>query len=447
MLASARARARDEISASRRKPRMKPLPACLFLLIASAMSAPLEAQRLPVQLPRLPGQIGDTLAGTLDRATGTLRQVRIDQLLRQHGRELDRDHAGAPVVRGEVVAIDPSPEALASARAAGFLVLRESRLAEFDLRMVVLAAPGSMRARAALRRLQRLDPAGQYDYNHLYLGAEASPVTEVDMAAAIESVAASPRSAALRVGLVDSGVEAAHASLAGVDVRTWGCNGTAHPDAHGTAVASLLAGEPWPGGVRSRRGHAELFAADIYCGAPAGGAVTGLAQALAWLVAERVSVINLSLVGPSNALLERLVTQMVKRGHVIVAAVGNDGPAAPPLYPAAYPGVIGVTAVDARGRVLPEAGRGAHVDVAAPGSALHVAAAGHGWTNVRGTSFAAPLVARRAAAAGSAPMPGLAASTQLRLEREAIDAGSRGRDTRYGAGVLAAQDQARWRMP
>lgn len=447
MLASAPAAPGTKSAPPDVSPRMKPLPACLFLLIASVMSAPLQAQGLPVQLPRLPGQLGDTVAGTLERTTVTLRHLRIDQLLREHRLELDRDHAGAPVVRGEVVAIDPSPEAVARARAAGFRVLRESRLAEFDLRVVVLAAPGRMRARAALLRMQRLDPAGQYDYNHLYLGAEANPAASLETAAANASAAASSASGSLRVGLVDSGVEAAHASLAGVDVRTWGCNGTAHPDAHGTGVASLLVGQPRHGEVRSRGGQAELFAADIYCGAPAGGAVTGLAQALAWLAGERVAVVNLSLVGPSNALLERLVMQMVKRGHVIVAAVGNDGPAAPPLYPAAYPGVIGVTAVDARGRVLPEAGRGAHVDVAAPGSALHVATAGHGWTNVRGTSFAAPLVARRAAAAARVPTPGLAASTLSRLEREAIDAGSPGRDTRFGAGVLAAPEQARWRTP
>ena len=59
-------------------------------------------------------------------------------------------------------------------------------------------------------------------------------------------------------------------------------------------------------------------------------------------------MINVSLVGPRNALLERVVASLVSRGHLIVAAVGNDGPAAPPLYPAAYDGVVGVTAVDQR---------------------------------------------------------------------------------------------------
>ena len=135
---------------------------------------------------------------------------------------------------------------------------------------------------------------------------------------------------------------------------------------------------------------------------------------------------------------------MLRRGHVLVAAVGNDGPAAPPLYPAAYPGVIGVTAIDARGRTLPEAARGPQVDFAAPGSGLDAANAGAGFKSVRGTSFAAPLVARRAAELARPPAEGLSTSVMATLKREALDAGPKGRDDRYGDGVLASEQQARW---
>ena len=83
------------------------------------------------------------------------------------------------------------------------------------------------------------------------------------------------------------------------------------------------------------------------------------------------------------------------------AAVGNDGPAAPAQYPASYPGVIAVTGVDAGGRALPEAGKAAHLDFAAPGADMAAALPGNGYTRVRGTSFAAPLVAARLLFAGS----------------------------------------------
>ena len=108
---------------------------------------------------------------------------------------------------------------------------------------------------------------------------------------------------------------------------------------------------------------------------------------------KKYAVINVSLVGPPNRVLEGVVQRVIAAGHIVVAAVGNDGPAAPPLYPAAWPGVVGVTGVDARRRVLVEAERGRAGEVRCTGrtdGGRHVTA---GYTLVRGTSFAAPIVA------------------------------------------------------
>jgi subtilisin family serine protease len=117
-------------------------------------------------------------------------------------------------------------------------------------------------------------------------------------------------------------------------------------------------------------------------------------------VAKQPRVINISLVGPSNLLVARAVQQVRARGVQIVAAVGNDGPAAPPQYPASYPGVLAVTGVDAKGRALLEAGKAAHLDFAAPGADMAAALPGQGYARVRGTSFAAPLATARLALAG-----------------------------------------------
>jgi subtilisin family serine protease len=138
-------------------------------------------------------------------------------------------------------------------------------------------------------------------------------------------------------------------------------------------------------------------------------------------------VINVSLVGPRNRIIEALVAQLVARGFIIVAAVGNDGPAAAPLYPASYPGVVGVTGVDARGRALPEAARGPQVDFAAAGVVP---------PRTRGTSYAAPIVAGLMARRIERPEPGRARSAVDALRAEARDLGERGRDNVYGDGLL-----------
>jgi subtilisin family serine protease len=154
-------------------------------------------------------------------------------------------------------------------------------------------------------------------------------------------------------------------------------------------------------------------------------------DALAWMAREGVAVVNISLVGPDNPVLARAVQAMIARGHVLVSAVGNDGPAAPPLFPAAYPDVIGVSGVDARDRVLPESGSGDQVDFCASG------VVGSGRNALRGTSFAAPIVARKAAQLLDAPRAGAATQVQQRLIGEARRPGAVGRDPRCGYGLLS----------
>jgi subtilisin family serine protease len=153
---------------------------------------------------------------------------------------------------------------------------------------------------------------------------------------------------------------------------------------------------------------------------------------------ERVAVINVSLVGPRNLLLERAVGALIARGHIIVAAVGNDGPAAPPLYPAAYPDVVGVTAVDGHRRVLIEAERGPQVMFAALGTDLQAAGIGRGYVAVRGTSFAAPAVAVLLASMVAVPDRSASLGAIGVLAKRAIDLGSPGRDLTYGFGLVGA---------
>ena len=186
------------------------------------------------------------------------------------------------------------------------------------------------------------------------------------------------------VGVIDGGI-------AGSDrLAAQGAFAAGAPKAsdHASAIASLLKGA----------GTARIYGADVYGTDPAGGNALAIARALGWMAAQRVPVVSISLVGPANPLLARSVAAARAKGIVVVAAVGNDGAAAPPAFPASYPGVVAVTGVDGRGRVLIEAGKAAHLDYAAPGADMTALVPGKGRIGLRGTSFAAPLAAARIAA-------------------------------------------------
>lgn len=346
---------------------------------------------VPISLDRVFQPVG-VVTATAGRLA-QLRKERLALLVKSYRRELDRDQEGQPVRRGELVVTDPDPVSLSAALRSGFRIIGDEPIGELGLRMVTLAIPQGMNAREALARLRSAAPALQADYNHVYepAGGALAPVAA--------ALAASPGvNKDTRIAMIDGGV-ASHPSLARAGIEQRGFAGPAQPTGHGTAVGSLLVGDQGP--FRGAARGAQLFVGDVYGGSPAAGSATTIVRALGWAASKRPSVINISLVGPSNATIARAVAALRGRGIAVVAAVGNDGPAAPPQFPASYPGVVAVTGVDAANRALREAGRASHLDFAAPGADLVAALPGKGFTPVRGTSFAAPFVAARLAATGS----------------------------------------------
>lgn len=389
------------------------------VLACAGLTGPASAQLPLPQLPTLPdvGEVARGAVPAVEQAVplDQLRKLRLRDLVRANPRVLEMER-GQAIVRREVVAMAPSEAALAAARRAGFSVSTRERLEGLDTAIVTLSAPEGMSTRRALDRLRALDPNGVYDFNHIYAESGETP--------------GAPRQGAggggtARVGLIDGGVDARHPMLSGARIEQRAFAGAAPTSSpHGTAVASLLAGS------------GRIYAADVYGGAPTGGSATALARAFAWMAQERVPVVNVSLVGPPNQALQAIVAGMVARGYLIVAAVGNDGPAAPPLYPASYAGVVGVTGVNARGRVLVEAARGPQVDFAAPGADIAAASPDGKSVAVRGTSFACPTVAALLAQRLGAPGTEGAARAVRDLAGAAQDLGARGRDDVYGAGLV-----------
>ena len=337
----------------------------------------------------LPSAIAEAGAGTLL----DLRRLRLQELIRSNRNQLESDGNGQPVRRGVLVAIEPDPLSLQLAARAGFRVIADDTDPTIGLRSVQLAVPLGMSARDGLKRLRSAAAQLQADYDHVFEPAGAG-LTPLNAALASVGGVGSGRV----VGMIDGGV-ASHPSLAGASIEQNGFSGSPQPTGHGTAVASLLVGSQGP--FHGAAVGASLYVADVYGGNRAAGSATAIVKALGWLAAHRAQVINISLVGPPNKLVERAVQLVQRRGIQLVAAVGNDGPAAPPQYPASYTGVMAVTAVDGRGRALVEAGKATHLDFAAPGADMAAALPGKGYTRVRGTSFAAPLATARLLLAGS----------------------------------------------
>jgi hypothetical protein len=408
------------------------------LWMLGALAAPASAQLLPpVQAPGLPlppvqlPQVGEVAAAVPAVARSSVR-IRARELQRRYPDRVENDPRGAPIMRAVILALSPDDAALQRALRSGFEIQSDRNLQSLGERVVLLLAPRGTSTRRALQILREADPGGSYDFDHLFVESQAAAASASQSA---HAAVAAP--VAIRVGLIDGGVDAAHEVFARQRPHVTGCDGQPVVSAHATAVASLFVG--WADHFQGAAPGAMLEAVDVYCDRSApGGRVSDIAQALAELATAKVRVINISVVGPDNAVLAAVVRKVLASSISIVAAVGNDGPNARPLFPAAYPGVIAATAVDAHQRVLAEACSGTHVGFAAPGADLLAAAPGGSYAVVRGTSYAAPLVA--GLLAGQLAVADRVEPVQAlqRLSAAAKDLGKPGRDNRYGMGLVGA---------
>jgi hypothetical protein len=250
-----------------------------------------------------------------------------------------------------------------------------------------------------------------------------------------------PCAQGLKVGMIDTDVDEGHPAFAGRTIHRFDFSPDGHgapPNSHGTAVLSLLGGNPLgatPGLVPT----AEFFAANIFFSDEKGDAVAdtlSLLKALDWMKSFDVKLVNMSFSGPRDELVAEAIGNLSKKGLIFVAAAGNEGPMAPPSYPAAYPQVIAVTAVTKELHNYRYANRGEHIDVAAPGVDIWTAKPGGRAGYSSGTSFAAPHVT---AILAVEPRESLQQDKATLLDGlRTVDLGDQGRDPVYGRGLLMA---------
>ena len=170
------------------------------------------------------------------------------------------------------------------------------------------------------------------------------------------------------------------------------------------------------------------------------GTTLTLLRSLDWAVARGARVINMGFAGPNDPGLGTGLAAARQKGVVLVAAAGNAGPKSPPLFLAADPNVIAVTATNADDKLLPAANRGRHIAVAAPGVDIVGPAPGGTYQLSTGTSVAAAHVSGVVALLLERK-PDLTPDAVRRISlcsAGAADLGPKGRDDQFGAGLTDA---------
>ena len=185
---------------------------------------------------------------------------------------------------------------------------------------------------------------------------------------------------------------------------------------------------------------ARILAIRAFGAAPSGAESTSfvILKSLDFAAAHGAQIVNMSFAGPKDPLLERGIAAAATKGMVLVAASGNAGPKSPPLYPAANPNVIAVSATDAHDRLFPASNRGGHIAVAAPGVDIFLPAPDGKYQMTSGTSFSAAYISGLAALMMERKPELVPAEVRAILMKTARDLGLPGRDDLFGAGEADA---------
>jgi thermitase len=264
-----------------------------------------------------------------------------------------------------------------------------------------------------------------------------------------------PATGGAKIGIVDTGIAAGHEDLAGkvvacAGVRSFGINllglltllddptivagRCADDNGHGTHVAGIAAA-----GANNGRGITGVaFASPLaICkamDARGAGSLANIANCIGYLSGQGAKVISLSLSTAANSrTLSDAVAAASNAGALLVAAAGNNGSSAL-SYPAAYPQVVSVAAIDRNNAHAAFSNANADVELAAPGVDILSTWLDGGYRALSGTSMATPYVAGVAAIVAARNPAGGPAAWRTKLDGAVDDLGPAGRDPQFGFG-------------
>ena len=364
--------------------------------------------------------------------------ISLDEIDALDGFDNFTDNVGNFALSGEILLFLDNAD-LAAISSRGYKIRSQEFLGGLDKNLVKIEPPVSYTIDQVKSDIQTFAPETQVDYNHIF--RTESGDKRVRKSGHIPNVIFDPilpkSEAEIKIGMIDTALRSSHsvfdqASIVEKDFVSFDFK----KPTHGTSIASILVGQSKD--YTGLLPDATLYSASVFFDAPLGqesATTESLIQAINWLVENDVKIINMSLAGPANDILEQTITEATAKGVLIIAAVGNSGPSAKPLYPAAYENVVAVTAVDEKQEIYRRANRGEHVDFAAPGVRIRNARGRKKFQTSTGTSYATPFVA---AIFASHVQTSAEAQTALieRYRSTATDLGEEGYDDTYGYGLI-----------
>ncbi len=308
-----------------------------------------------------------------------------------------------------------------------------------DLQLITLKLPAELDSSAQLSQQFNAELAALAGRNHIYQPQAAASAEADTESAAVGAMCQLP----VTLGMIDTAVALDHPALAQqagrlqIEQKNFLPPDIDQSFGHGTAVAGLLGAQHVD--VAALLPQLTLYSASAFYASNAyqqSATLAHVLQALNWLVSQQVNVINMSLTGPDNPVLAATVAKLASQQIILVGAAGNGGPAAAALYPAAYPDVLAVTAVDNSGQLYRWANQGHYIDFAALGVKVPTLSAAGAVVAQSGTSMATPVVSAAVACIRAARPDSAAAQIKQLLMQQARDLGEPGKDNQFGYGLL-----------
>jgi hypothetical protein len=239
------------------------------------------------------------------------------------------------------------------------------------------------------------------------------------------------------IAVIDSQVDIRHPDLMGAVVDSFDAVGSREgPDVHGTGMVGAIAAHRRLLGIAP---NAKILAVRAFTANSSGSpeaTTRSIIAGLDWAIKKGARIVNMSFAGPADPMMQLAMKKAHEQGVILIAAAGNMGAKSPPLYPAADPNVMAITATDENDKLFPQAVRGPHLAMAAPGVNIVVPAPSGAYQITTGTSVAAAHVSGVAALLLERHPEADAATIMEVLTSSAKRLSPKGRDDQFGWGLV-----------